>query len=593
VNVDVTAPGATIALGLMFLKSNNTTVAARLSIPDTHFLLEHVRPDFVLLRVLSHSLVMWDSVRPEEDWLNAQIPQFLQQYHADPTQADEDLDHEALRQAHANIIAGSCLAIGLRFAGTADADAHKLMKKYVLYFGKARDETGGTWTSRDRPTLETCLDIAALALGLVMAGTGDLDAMRVLRAQRRRMDAAVTYGTHTAMHMAIGFLFLGGGRYTLSRSNNAIAALVCSLYPRFSLNTTANRYYLQAFRHLYVLAVQPRSIRVVDVDTREPCNVPLQIVLSKAMASQETTHKSKHSDTLTLSPPYLLPDYHLIKQISIRSDRYWARTIVVTDSSSVPQTVYVKRKPGFLPYHVDPTGLWSIAGRALSQPLIVPQQDMMGKSWASILKHHGSDIEVQTFVQHVCDPAVAVPSDQAHLFSNALRDCLLHEKIQILPVFLCLQQILHNLKEGVSSDTHSIWDVQMLITYINGPVAKQHTFTTKHKAECQILSNDLASLLQSRFNQYFDAKGLPSIKDHFTTYVRTGQFPERKEDANTLRSFLAFYGIPDLMALQAAQTQYSQMISKVPSNINTVAMMGVLLPHISTAALCKISSNLF
>ena len=32
VNVDVTAPGATLALGLMFLKTNNASVAGRLQV---------------------------------------------------------------------------------------------------------------------------------------------------------------------------------------------------------------------------------------------------------------------------------------------------------------------------------------------------------------------------------------------------------------------------------------------------------------------------------------------------------------------------------------------------------------------------------
>jgi anaphase-promoting complex subunit 1 len=60
VNLDVTAPGATLALALMFLKTNCKIVAARLAIPDTHFALEYVRPDFILLRVVARSLILWD-----------------------------------------------------------------------------------------------------------------------------------------------------------------------------------------------------------------------------------------------------------------------------------------------------------------------------------------------------------------------------------------------------------------------------------------------------------------------------------------------------------------------------------------------------
>ena len=81
-----------------------------------------------------------------------------------------------------------------------------------------------------------------------MAGTGDCDTLAVLRAMRSTIDKAVTYGFHMALHMAIGFVFLGGGRYTLTTSTPAIAALVCALYPRFPLSANDNRYHLQAFR---------------------------------------------------------------------------------------------------------------------------------------------------------------------------------------------------------------------------------------------------------------------------------------------------------------------------------------------------------
>ena len=50
VNIDVTSAGATLALGLMYLKTNDAAVAERLAVPDTLFLLDYVRPDLLLLR---------------------------------------------------------------------------------------------------------------------------------------------------------------------------------------------------------------------------------------------------------------------------------------------------------------------------------------------------------------------------------------------------------------------------------------------------------------------------------------------------------------------------------------------------------------
>jgi anaphase-promoting complex subunit 1 len=71
----------------------------------------------------------------------------------------------------------------------------------------------------------------------------------------------------------------GGGSSTIGNDNRSIAALVAALYPRYPLNTTDNRYHLQAFRHLYVLAVQPRCVEAIDVDTGMSCYVPLEVIL--------------------------------------------------------------------------------------------------------------------------------------------------------------------------------------------------------------------------------------------------------------------------------------------------------------------------
>lgn len=57
VNVDVTAPGSTLALGMLYMKSGNTEVAKWFEPPATHYLLNHVRPDLLLLRVIARGNV--------------------------------------------------------------------------------------------------------------------------------------------------------------------------------------------------------------------------------------------------------------------------------------------------------------------------------------------------------------------------------------------------------------------------------------------------------------------------------------------------------------------------------------------------------
>ena len=50
---------------------------------------------------------------------------------------------------------------------------------------------------------------------------------------RKILEVEMHYGFNMAIHMAIGFLFLGSGKYTFSTNNLSIAALLIALYPWF------------------------------------------------------------------------------------------------------------------------------------------------------------------------------------------------------------------------------------------------------------------------------------------------------------------------------------------------------------------------
>ena len=61
--------------------------------------------------------------------------------------------------------------------------------------------------------------------------------------------------------------------YSLSRSNKAIACLYSAVFPLFPSSTTDTRYHLQALRHLYVLAAEPRVLVTRDVETGQATSV--------------------------------------------------------------------------------------------------------------------------------------------------------------------------------------------------------------------------------------------------------------------------------------------------------------------------------
>ncbi|GAB9468900.1 Anaphase-promoting complex subunit [Globisporangium polare] len=364
VNIGVTACGSALALAFMYMQTENKSIAAQLAVPDTLILLDYVRPDLLLVRTLAKNLVMWDSVVPTVEWIeDSQVPiQLSNAYRAlqnDPQAADRDLDMafasssssvhsdaQSICEAYANVIAGACFSIGFRFAGTGDDRARQTLKKYVVHFRDLRSKAasssgimagrGGNIVpaSTERVTIERCLAVCAQALALVDAGTGNVETLTLLRSinLRQRVDSELTYGNHMALSTAVGLLFIGGGRVTVSRSKDAIAALVIALFPMYPMNTADNKYHLQAFRHLYVLAVDTsRLLETIDVNSGSNCSVSVRLELRQQrnflQGSEEEMRRA--SKWQTLQSPCLLPDLSSIKRILISSSAYYPVEILM------------------------------------------------------------------------------------------------------------------------------------------------------------------------------------------------------------------------------------------------------------------------
>lgn len=134
----------------------------------------------------------------------------------------------------------------------------------------------------------------------------------MMRARIGSSHSQVTYGSQMAIHMALGFLFLGAGRYTISRTPHAIAALICALFPKFPTHSNDNRYHLQAFRHLYVIAVEPRLFIPRDIDTGKLCLCNISCIELK-------TNELK---SLPLAP-CMLPELNSLKAVIINDPNYW------------------------------------------------------------------------------------------------------------------------------------------------------------------------------------------------------------------------------------------------------------------------------
>ncbi|KAL4095580.1 hypothetical protein PRIC1_008954 [Phytophthora ramorum] len=367
VNVGVTACASALALAFMYMQTDNKAVAAQLVVPDTLILLDYVRPDILLARTLAKNLVMWSEISPTVQWIDQhEVPvQLLQAYKFIQPQANDakgqtenpsaspmHSDLHSICEAYANIVAGACMSIGLRFAGTGNVTARTTLRKYVLHFRELRAKSSSSSSSMrlrgsnnvvaaatERATIERCLAVCAQALALIDAGTGNIETLTLLRSitLRQRVDAGMSYGNHMTLSMAIGLLFLGGGRATVSRSKEAIAALVISLYPMPPMNTADNKYHLQAFRHLYVLAVDnSRLLETVDVNTKRTCAVQVRVDLHPVTLGS----KSETQPTCkVLRSPCLLPDIATIKRLVISEPDFYPIEILTLPPSEEPMSL--------------------------------------------------------------------------------------------------------------------------------------------------------------------------------------------------------------------------------------------------------------
>ena len=93
----------------------------------SRFLLEFVRPDFLMLRTLAKGLIMWDSVVPTPEWIQSHVPKSMQPHCLVRPVENSNIDYETINQAYCNLIAGAALAMGLRFAGTANNQAFETL----------------------------------------------------------------------------------------------------------------------------------------------------------------------------------------------------------------------------------------------------------------------------------------------------------------------------------------------------------------------------------------------------------------------------------------------------------------------------------
>ena len=425
---------AALALALVFLRSGRHDVAQWLDPPATLQDLEHVRPDLLFVRALARALVL-GAPAPTDAWLDAAVG---------PLRASAS---PAARLAQRHLRGGACAALGLLLAGTGDADARALLlREYAAVDDGA--PAPSTYAARiDAAARQGLRDVLGLALACVMAGSGDLDVLRVLRRAHGALEAP--YGSHVAAHMALGLLFLGGGRFSLATHDVALAALLISVLPPFPSTPGDCRAHLQAARHLWVLAAAPCLVAARDVASGDVCLVPVAVRGARRMAPV----------LVSATPGPLAAPAEIITSAS---RRYWPAAVAVrAGGPPAVHWLHVQRRTGYLSYADDPHGHRSIFARSVrcAAPRFGADAhaDPHGvrRDLEALVGGFDTAPGYRVFVRRVCGHVGGAPRFAA----SVLLDSLMRDAPTLTPAYLALW-------EGLATrDVRLVHDVYLLEAY--------------------------------------------------------------------------------------------------------------------------------
>lgn len=435
--LDKATAGATIAIALIFMKTHEAAIARKIDIPDTVQQFDYVRPDIFLLRTVARHLIMWNHIRATNSWIEKQLPIVYQ----------GKLKLTSVRMLNSddlpffNILAGLCLSIGLRFAGSGSLEVRNLMCHYldqlIRICGLPTLNYDGKLT---RITVRNCQNVVALALACVMAGTGDLLIFRRLRSLHARTDVDTPYGSHLATHMAIGILFLGGGTHTFSTSNLATASLLCAFYPLFPNTVLDNKSHLQAFRHFWVLASEPRCLVIRDVDSHRPVSLGILVTLRTGAEVAE----------VAMTAPGLLPELDTISRIQTNDQEYWGVTLNFLENPAhlrafqYHQSIYVRRRAAYDAH----ASIFSSTMQALNDSQLVHQTNNESFQWIFTLPAFaGYDRAEQ---------ALILPAEATDMKPSTLRGTIIDDRL-----------VLEN-GTMASGRSEKLWNLRILCAWADG-----------------------------------------------------------------------------------------------------------------------------
>ncbi|TCD69009.1 Anaphase-promoting complex subunit 1 [Steccherinum ochraceum] len=549
-DVTLTSPAASMALALMYLKTERQDVADILTLPDTVVALDRIQPNMLLLRSMARALIMWNAIAPKKEWLDSMIPDAINKAMEERFKGVSVEDSFEL--AYYNIVPGCLFALGLKYAGTATEEAYVLIISYYDLFAQLAFTNGPAFDHRiKRAAIRDGLNLISIALNMVMAGTGELNCFRRLRYSYGMYNQAIRYGTHVANHLSLGLLFLGGGRFTLGTSDAAIACMITAFFPRFPQVSSDSKTYLQALRHLWVLAAEPRCLIARDVDTKEVVYLPVKIKLREDSGVAVNQMIS----------PTLIPDLDRLLSIRVDTPRYWPFYL---DLVNIPrhkasllrsQTLFVKRRTAFLSYMEDPKG---------SRSLFVRSNTAFGDSATLDFPHLTSMSNTSTSDLHQFIPSFAMDTFYLAFAERFCRDDGVTEHERIFQAY-CHAALLDSILQDTTGTVQTHITLHRYRSLAPTVRRSRTRFFNVHLHDLQFLADFYLRVYDKRFSGKTENNARSSLIRQTTLlsvlHVLDGKLDELRKDPAFLRMLHAYAhgrGIQDASAIppDATSSQY-------------------------------------
>ncbi|RCK60895.1 Negative regulator of mitosis [Candida viswanathii] len=332
--------GAIMALAFIYLKTENLNVANKLKLPDTEQLLDYIRPDLLFLRSLARNLIMWNEVDCTVAWVESQMPgAIFDRYVRGDGREFTQLDGDQL--TYFNVLGGACLSMALKFASSHNTTARDTILHYLDRIMELSSKLAVNYDQKI--AYNGCIslqNILAVCASVIMTASGDLQVFRRLRVLHNDTNKTMGFGGYMAVNTALGFLFLGGGQYAFDNSPFAIASLATALYPIYPTENSEYEVHLQALRHFWTLALEPRCLVVRDVKTNKPCKIPICVTMKDGTVKESLS-------------PCLLPDINGIATIETKSADFFKVVLDFLSNSEFLEkfkqslTLYVDKRKNY------------------------------------------------------------------------------------------------------------------------------------------------------------------------------------------------------------------------------------------------------